>query len=90
MMSTVLDGTSVRHFESKNTGVINPPPILESIRATTYELLKWSADLTSELSISELHDLIESEREFERGNSKFFKDSKSAIAWLESEENENR
>jgi len=87
-MSLVLDGTHVRRFGS-NSGVVNPPPKLESLRATIYEDLKWSADLTSELSLLELLDLIESEREFELGKGKFFKDSKSAIAWLESEENEN-
>jgi len=86
-MESILTGTRVPSG-SKNDGVANPSPTLEGLKATSYESLKWTANLATELSSSELIDLIESEREFREGQGRFFKNSKNAIAWLEKEDDE--
>jgi len=40
---------------------------------------------SEELTLVELHDIIESEREYKEGRGRFFRDAKAALAWLDSD-----
>jgi hypothetical protein len=87
MSTTQLTGTS---FQKVTTSLVdNPAPNLDYMMVVPYENYKWIADLPSGLSLTEVFDLMESESEFQQGKGKSFKNTKSAVEWLESVDDED-
>jgi len=91
MSTDACDGTAIQLRIGKDSIISNEfPQHLGGISTPVYDGLKWIKQIATspDLSLSELLDLDESEKELRQGKGKRFKDGKTLLEELETEDEE--
>lgn len=87
-MSTTPQLTGTPSHKWNTSGIDNAIPHISPLVTNPNEDLKWIAERL-DLSLTEIFDLYKSLSEFKQGKGKYFKNSKTALKWLDSDEDED-